>query len=298
MAAGNLDLGAAMKRIASAVQTTLTGWLATARSALQKRPPPPAPKRTARPPPGALPDLSGSGESSVSSVSSASHSSGTRRRVPRPGGSFTPARDSAPKHSITGGSKKLSEDELQALQHDTTRRREEAKARALIDSVRGKYGKFKLEKLASLPRTLSPEGVTALQQAHPSLTAAALQLITPLVAAVPRDVCDRAAVFQRWSEADRQTFYGALPPGVRETYKGAAEAFDGLEVAVRQALLRAPRAPVLAQVDALAAKWTSFRKEEVREVARALAFFDGDALTKVTAGPETPVKVAPQGIRG
>lgn len=224
-----------------------------------------------------------------------------KRVVPRKGaGTFTPATPTAsgPKHSLTGGSKKLSEDEVNAVKHDARRRKEEARARGVIDQYRTKLGKFKLEKLGDIPRTLAPEPLAEFRKAHPAVTAEVVQAAMPFVASLSRDVCDRAAVRADWTEAERMTFLNAIPPETRERHKAAIDALQAMPGEARQAFLRLPRVPNVAQVDALAAKWATLPADEIRTVALALAQFYGTELHSVIRAAAPPVKVAPKGIRG
>ncbi len=230
--------------------------------------------------------------------------SGTRaapRRPQRKGaGTFTPAAApaSGPKRSLTGGSQKLSEDEVLAIKHDALRRKEEARARAVIDKFRGKLGKFKLEKLGELPRTFAPAPLAEFRQAFPAVPLETLQLLTPLVVGLSRDVCDRAAIRTGWSEAERMTFVNAIEPASRERLRPALDALVALPGEARQALLRLPRAPVGPAVESLAQKWATLPPEEVRSVALALAQFYGNELATVIRAAAPPVKIAPKGIRG
>ncbi|MDQ3263147.1 MAG: hypothetical protein M3Y59_05730 [Myxococcota bacterium] len=229
--------------------------------------------------------------------------SGSRAAPKRPqrmGGTFTPAAApaSGPKRSLTGGSQKISEDEVLAIKHDAQRRKEEARARAVIDKFRGKLGKFKLEKLGELPRTFAPAPLAEFRQAFPAVPMETLQLLTPLVVGLSRDVCDRAAIRTGWSEAERMAFVNAIEPASRERLRPALDALVALPGEARQALLRLPRAPVGPAVDALAQKWATLPAEEVRSVALALAQFYGNELATVIRAAAPPVKIAPKGIRG
>lgn len=254
------------------------------------------------------PSLRSSGEHSSPGVrSSGEHSMPSldgRPSVPirpsgqrRKGGTFTPAA-SGPKRSLTGGGTKLSEDEVRAIQHDALRRKEEVRAVAVITKHKAKFGTFKLEKLFSLPRTFSPEPLKEFRTKFPEVTTETLQQLVPLITPLARDLCDRAAVHAPWLDHERDTFLAGLPPEAKDRQQDALNLLLAMPGPARQALLRMPRAPVAAAVDAVIKQWSAMDAQEIRSMALALAQFSAPELKKALKEAETPVKIAPGGIRG
>lgn len=215
-------------------------------------------------------------------------------------GTFTAAPPLAAQKSnlIGGGGKQLGEDEVRALHHDAQRRKAEVHAVAVITKHRAKLGKFKLEKLAMLPRTFAPEPLKLFRAQFPDVSTETLQLLVPLIVPLSRDLCDRAAIHAEWPDHAREAFLAALKPDVKEKLKASVEALLAMPGPARQALLRLPRAPLATNVEALVQQWKALKPEEIRSVALALAQFTGPELQKALHEAAKPVKIAPQGIRG